>query len=60
MHAGEIIKKVNKYLPRHNTANLDIRIMKPVEAMRFSLERIRRGEDTISVTGNVLRDYLTD
>ncbi len=59
-HDREIIKKVKQYLPDHDTAGLDIRIMKPVEAMKFSLERIRRGEDTISVTGNVLRDYLTD
>ena len=59
-HDTEIIKKVNQYLPEHATAGLDIRIMKPQEAMRFSLERIRRGEDTIAVTGNVLRDYLTD
>ena len=48
------------YLPAHDTTGLDLRILKPVEAMRFSLERIRRGEDTIAVTGNVLRDYLTD
>jgi isocitrate dehydrogenase len=59
-HDAEIIKKVSKYLPDHDTAGLDIRIMKPQDAMKFSLERIRRGEDTISVTGNVLRDYLTD
>ena len=59
-HDTEVIKKVNQYLPEHETAGLDIRIMKPQEAMRFSLERIRRGEDTIAVTGNVLRDYLTD
>lgn len=59
-HDAEIIKKVNKYLPDHDTTGLDIRIMKPVDAMKFSLERIRSGEDTISVTGNVLRDYLTD
>jgi isocitrate dehydrogenase len=59
-HDLEIINKVNEYLPEHDTSGLDIRIMKPVDAMRFSLERIRRGEDTISVTGNVLRDYLTD
>ncbi|TAM48137.1 MAG: NADP-dependent isocitrate dehydrogenase [Acidobacteria bacterium] len=59
-HDAEIIKKVKKYLPAHHTSGLDIRIMQPVEAMRFSLERIRRGENTISVTGNVLRDYLTD
>ncbi|MCB0282595.1 MAG: NADP-dependent isocitrate dehydrogenase [Calditrichaeota bacterium] len=59
-HDTEIIKKVNMYLKDHDTSGLDIRIMKPVDAMKFSLERIRRGEDTISVTGNVLRDYLTD
>ena len=59
-HDREIIKKVKKYLPEHDTSGLDIRIMKPADAMRFSLERIRKGEDTISVTGNVLRDYLTD
>jgi len=59
-HDAEIIRKVNEYLPEHDTAGLDIRIMKPVDAMNFSLERVRRGEDTISVTGNVLRDYLTD
>ncbi|MBC8317220.1 MAG: NADP-dependent isocitrate dehydrogenase [Desulfobulbaceae bacterium] len=59
-HDAEIIAKVKTYLPAHDTTDLDIRIMPPVEAMRFSVERIRRGEDTISVTGNVLRDYLTD
>ena len=59
-HDAEIIKKVNAYLPEHDTAGLDIRILKPVDAMTFTLERVRRGEDTISVTGNVLRDYLTD
>jgi isocitrate dehydrogenase len=59
-HDAEIIAKVNTYLPNHDTTGLDIRIMPPVEAIRFSLERIRKGEDTISVTGNVLRDYLTD
>ncbi|MCG6921669.1 MAG: NADP-dependent isocitrate dehydrogenase [Acidobacteria bacterium] len=59
-HDAEIIKKVKAYLPENDTKGLDIRILNPVEAMRFSLERIRRGEDTISVTGNVLRDYLTD
>jgi isocitrate dehydrogenase len=59
-HDAQIIAKVNKYLPAHDTKGLDIRIMKPAEAMKFSLERIRRGEDTIAVTGNVLRDYLTD
>jgi len=59
-HDAEIIRKINQYLPEHDTDGLDIRIMEPVAAMKFSLERIRRGEDTISVTGNVLRDYLTD
>jgi len=59
-HDAELIEKVNVYLPEHDTTGLDIRIMKPVDAMRLSLERIRRGEDTIAVTGNVLRDYLTD
>jgi isocitrate dehydrogenase len=59
-HDAEIIKKVKKYLPNHDTSGLDIQIMKPQDAMKFSLERIRRGENTISVTGNVLRDYLTD
>jgi isocitrate dehydrogenase len=59
-HDAQIIAKVNKYLPEFGTAGLDIRIMPPVEAMKFSLERIRRGENTISATGNVLRDYLTD
>ncbi len=59
-HDSEIIKKIQKYLPEHDTQGLDIRTMKPVDAMVFSLERIRKGEDTISVTGNVLRDYLTD
>ncbi len=59
-HDAEIIKKVNMYLTEHDTAGLDIRILKPEEAMRFSLDRIRKGQDTISVTGNVLRDYLTD
>ncbi len=59
-HDTEIIKKVNLYLPEHNTEGVDIRIMTPVEAMTFTLERVRKGEDTIAVTGNVLRDYLTD
>ncbi len=59
-HDAEIIKKVTAYLKDHDTAGLDIRILTPVEAMRFSLERFRAGKDTISVTGNVLRDYLTD
>jgi isocitrate dehydrogenase len=59
-HDAEIIKKVNAYLPSHDTNGLDIQIMRPDDAMTFSLERVRKGEDTISVTGNVLRDYLTD
>ena len=59
-HDAELIKKVNTYLPNHDTAGLDIRIMSPYEATLFTLDRIRKGEDTISVTGNVLRDYLTD
>jgi isocitrate dehydrogenase len=59
-HDREIIKKIEKYLPEFDTGGLDIRIMKPVEAMKFTLKRVRKGLDTISVTGNVLRDYLTD
>ncbi len=59
-HDAEIIKKANQYLPEHDTSGLDIRILKPVDAMKFTLERVRKGLDTISVTGNVLRDYLTD
>lgn len=59
-HDAELIKKVNAYLPNHDTSGLDISIKSPVEATKFSVERIRKGEDTISVTGNVLRDYLTD
>ena len=59
-HDAEIIKKVEKYLSEYDTQGLDIQIMEPVEAMKFSLERIRRGENTISATGNVMRDYLTD
>jgi isocitrate dehydrogenase len=59
-HDAELIRKVNQYLPDHDTGGLDIRIMSPVEATRFSLERLKAGENTISVTGNVLRDYLTD
>ena len=59
-HDAEIIAKVRARLRGHDTAGLDIRILKPVEAMRFSLARVRRGEDTVAVTGNVLRDYLTD
>jgi isocitrate dehydrogenase len=59
-HDAEIIKKVNKYLADFDTNGLDLRILSPIEATKFTLERIRKGEDTISVTGNVLRDYLTD
>ncbi|MBF0105065.1 MAG: NADP-dependent isocitrate dehydrogenase [Deltaproteobacteria bacterium] len=59
-HDREIIKKIEKYLPQHNTQGLEIRTLPPVEAMRFSLKRVRKGEDTIAATGNVLRDYLTD
>lgn len=59
-HDANLIAKVEEYLPEHDTEGLDIRIMAPAEATAFSLERIRRGEDTISVTGNVLRDYNTD
>ncbi len=59
-HHACLIEKVNNCLEEENTEGLDLRILAPVEAMRFSLERIRRGEDTISATGNVLRDYLTD
>jgi len=59
-HDREIIKKVNAYLPEHDTGGLEILIKPPQEAMRYTLERVRRGEDTISATGNVLRDYLTD
>jgi isocitrate dehydrogenase len=59
-HDAELIKKVNTYLPNHDISGLEILIKTPVEATKYSIERIRRGEDTISVTGNVLRDYLTD
>ncbi|MFG3381508.1 NADP-dependent isocitrate dehydrogenase [Streptomyces sp. NPDC047999] len=59
-HDARLIAKVEQYLPEHDTEGLDIRILAPVEAARLSVERIRRGENTISVTGNVLRDYLTD
>jgi isocitrate dehydrogenase len=59
-HDANIITKVVRSLKNHDTAGLEIRIMSPVQAMRYSLERIRKGLDTISVTGNVLRDYLTD
>ncbi len=59
-HDAQLIAKVETYLKDQDTAGLDIRILAPVEAMKFSLQRIREGKDTISVTGNVLRDYLTD
>lgn len=59
-HDSQVIAKVEKYLKDHDTSGLDIRVMTPDDAIRFSLERIRKGLDTISVTGNVLRDYLTD
>ncbi len=59
-HDREIIAKINKYLPEHDTKGLEIKILKPVDAMKYTLERTRKGLDTISVTGNVLRDYLTD
>ncbi|MBC8369300.1 MAG: NADP-dependent isocitrate dehydrogenase [Planctomycetes bacterium] len=59
-HDAELIAKVEAYLPDHDTSGLEIKIMAPVDAMKFSLARVRRGEDTIAVTGNVLRDYLTD
>ena len=59
-HENELIKKVKKYLQEHDTTGLDIQIMSQVRAMRYTLERVARGLDTISVTGNILRDYLTD
>ncbi|MEU8519841.1 NADP-dependent isocitrate dehydrogenase [Streptomyces sp. NPDC048577] len=59
-HDAQLIAKTDAYLAQHDTEGLDIRILAPVEATKFSLERLRRGENTISVTGNVLRDYLTD
>uniref|UniRef100_A0A832CX25 Isocitrate dehydrogenase [NADP] n=1 Tax=Ignavibacterium album TaxID=591197 RepID=A0A832CX25_9BACT len=59
-HDREIIAKVTKYLPEHNTTGLEIKILKPVDAMKYTCGRSRKGLDTISVTGNVLRDYLTD
>eukprot|EP00903_Cladosiphon_okamuranus_P001831 g1829.t1 len=59
-HDAELIKKVNAYLPDHDTSGLDLKIMAPTEAAKYSTERIARGEDTIAITGNVLRDYLTD
>lgn len=59
-HDANLIKKIEQYLPEHDTEGLDIRILSPEEATQFSIDRIRKGEDTISVTGNVLRDYNTD
>ena len=59
-HDAELIKKVNAYLPKHDTTGLEIKILSPADACRFSLERMKEGKDTISCTGNVLRDYLTD
>ncbi len=59
-HDAELLKKVNQYLPDHDTSGLDIISMAPLEAMKATLERSRKGQDTIAVTGNVLRDYLTD
>lgn len=59
-HDAQLIEKVNRYLKDHDTSGLEIHIMSPVEATRFSIERMKDGKDTISVTGNVLRDYLTD
>ena len=59
-HDANLISKVEQYLPNHDTDGLEIHILAPVEATKFSLERIKEGKDTISVTGNVLRDYLTD
>ncbi|HET8722182.1 MAG TPA: NADP-dependent isocitrate dehydrogenase [Nitrospira sp.] len=59
-HDAELIKKVNAYLAKHDTKGLEIHIMSPADACRYSLERMKEGKDTISVTGNVLRDYLTD
>ena len=59
-HDAELIIKVEKYLPNHDTTGLDIRILSPIEATNFTLKRVKEGKDTISVSGNVLRDYLTD
>lgn len=59
-HDSELIRKVKKYLPQHDTSGLEIKIMSPEKATQFTLERLKDGKDTISVTGNVLRDYLTD
>ncbi len=59
-HDANLIEKVNEYLPQHDTSGLDIQIMSPVDATRHACQRAREGKDTIAVTGNVLRDYLTD
>jgi isocitrate dehydrogenase len=59
-HDAELIKKLERYLPEHDTTGLQIEVLAPADAARLSVERIAKGEDTISVTGNVLRDYLTD
>ena len=59
-HDAELIKKVDQYLPDHDTSGLEIRVMAPMDAIKYTMERSRKGQDTISVTGNVLRDYLTD
>ncbi len=57
---AELIKKMNQYLPNHDTSGLEIKILSPVEPTKYSLVRMKAGQDTISVTGNVLRDFLTD
>ncbi|CAI8046336.1 Isocitrate dehydrogenase [NADP] [Geodia barretti] len=59
-HDAELIKKIDQYLPEQDTSGLEIRVMAPIEAIKYTMERSRAGQDTISVTGNVLRDYLTD
>lgn len=59
-HDAQLIQKVEKYLPEHDTSGLEIKILAPVEAVKYTLDRVKAGKDTISVTGNVLRDYLTD
>jgi isocitrate dehydrogenase len=59
-HDANLIKKVNTYLPEHDTTGLEIKILSPEDAINYTMERVKKGEDTISVTGNVLRDYLTD
>ena len=59
-HDQQLIKKANKYLPKHDTSGLNIKILSPIEATTFTCQRLKEGKDTISVTGNVLRDYLTD